>query len=186
MKRQPERKSIMNRFASVTLKTLSLVTILSATLSAADAADTRRSTLRAQPGAPTAGGIIAQGPAKPDLIILPRYAGNNGQPQSGYCGPWNGGNQSVQFYVKNIGGAASAHSVVQVNFGGKNVGTLQVPALAPNQQTLRSKSIPLAAWGPSQYHASVQFLIAADHNDDMVEASEANNYGQSTCVGPAS
>ena len=63
---------------------------------------------------------------------------------------------------------------------------LAVPSLTPNQQTMHSKSIPSDAWGPTQAHPSANFLIAADHNDAVVEASEANNYGQSSCMGPAS
>jgi len=198
MKRQFIRIFPMKRFASHTLKSLSMIAVLSTTVSAVDAASSKNSALRAQPvasttlraqrAAPKNGLAIRNrqgGAGKPDLIILPRYSGNSGLPHSGYCGAWNGGNQKVQFYVKNVGSVASPNSVVQVNFGGSNYGTIGVPSLAPNQQTLRSRSIPSEAWGPSPYHASVQFLIAADHNDDMVEDSETNNYGQSTCMGPA-
>lgn len=188
----------MNRIVTNTLKTLSMVTVLSTTITAVDAAETKQLIMKAQsatkliqrtPRANPKIGLTVRnrqgGAGTPDLIILPRYSGNNGQPNTGYCGAWNGGNQNVQFYVKNIGSAASPSSVVQVNFGGSNYGTVGVPSLAPNQQTLRSRSIPSAAWGPTQIHASVQFLIAADHDDDMIEGSETNNYGQSKCVGPA-
>ncbi len=142
------------------------------------AGDTReRPTLRVGP---------SHGAGQPDLIIEPRYNGNNGLPGSGFCGPWNGGNQRVYFYVRNIGSAPAPASDVQVNFGGQNFGTLAIPSLSPNQVTLRNTAIPLAAWGPTQYHGSVNFLIAADHNDDMTETSETNNYGQGKCIGPAS
>jgi len=121
---------------------------------------------------------------KPDLIILPRYAGNSNMPNTGYCGAWNGGNQSVRFYVKNIGNAVAPQSYVQVNFGGSNYGLVAVPSLAPNKQIARSRAIPASAWSPGG-HSSVQFLIAADHNDAMNEISVTNNYGQGTCQGPA-
>lgn len=123
---------------------------------------------------------------KPDLIIVPWHNGNSGLPNSGYCGPWNGGNQKVYFYVRNVGTVAAPASDVYVGFTEGGTSEIAVPALASGQQVLRSKTIPLAAWGGSQYHGSVNFLIAADHNDDMSEISETNNYGQSTCIGPAS
>ncbi|VAW00065.1 hypothetical protein MNBD_ALPHA07-1925 [hydrothermal vent metagenome] len=125
------------------------------------------------------------GAGKADLVILPRYSGNSGQPGSGFCGPWNGGNQTVYFYVKNIGNGVAASSDVYIGFNGGYNSTITVPQLAPNQRTLRSKTIPAGAWGPTQYHSSVQFLIAADQNDDTTETNVSNNYGQSTCVGPA-
>lgn len=120
-----------------------------------------------------------------DLVILPWHGGNTGLPNSGFCGPWNGGNQKVFFYVKNIGSGVAASSDVYIGFNDGYNSTITVPQLAPNQSTLRSKTIPAGAWGPSQYHSSVQFLIAADHNDDTTETNDSNNYGQSTCNGPA-
>lgn len=195
----PIRKDApMKRFTSLTALTLALATAVAAPVSVAQAADGKQkllrttpkaqTTLRAQRATPQRGLKIGNrqgGAGQPDLVILPRYGGTNGLPQTGFCGPWNGGNQQVHFYVRNIGSAPMPSSVVQVNFGGNNYGNVAVPALAPNQQTLRTRSIPLAAWGSSQMHGNVQFLIAADHNDAMVEASEANNYGQSNCIGPA-
>ena len=123
---------------------------------------------------------------RPDLIVTPRYGGNSGQPNTGYCGAWNGGNQSVVFYVRTTGTAMAPASQVYVGFTTGGFTQINVPALAPGGQVQRSYAIPAAAWGPSQYHGSASFLIAADHNDAMVEISEANNYGQSSCVGPAS
>lgn len=120
-----------------------------------------------------------------DLVILPWHGGNSGQPNSGYCGAWNGGNQKVYFYVKNIGSGIAAVSDVYIGFNGGYNSTITVPQLAPNQSTLRSKTIPAGAWGPTQYHSSVQFLIAADHNDETTETNVTNNYGEGTCVGPA-
>lgn len=135
----------------------------------------------------SATGVLAgTGTIRPDLIITPRYGGNSGLPNSGYCGSWNGGNQKVMFYVRNTGTANAPASHVYVGFTEGGFTTLPVPALAPGGQVLRSYDIPLAAWGPSQYHSSANFLIAADHNDAMVETSETNNYGQSSCIGPAS
>jgi len=134
---------------------------------------------------PTAGTILSNGTGRADLVILPWHNGTNGQPSTGFCGPWNGGNQKVYFYVKNVGSAVAPSTDVQVNFGGANFSEITVPSLAPNQSTLRSKTIPQSAWGPTQYHSSVQFLIASDHNDDVTEVSETNNYGQGTCTGPA-
>jgi len=130
-------------------------------------------------------GGYSNGAGTPDLVILPWKGGNSGQPNTGYCGPWNGGNQKVYFYVKNVGSGVAAASDVYVGFLGDSDSTIAIPSLAPNQSVLRSKTIPLSAWGPSQYHSSVSFLIAADHNDETSETNVANNYGQSTCNGPA-
>jgi len=130
-------------------------------------------------------GITKGGGGAADLAIFPANGGSNGQPNSGYCGPWNGGNQSVRFYVRNVGNANATASHVQVNFGGPYHGLVQVPALGPNQQILITEAIPIAAWGASQYHSSVDFLIAADHLDAMNEPNEGNNFGQSLCMGPA-
>jgi hypothetical protein len=128
---------------------------------------------------------VLKGTGTPDLIILPRYAGNNDMPSTGYCGPWNGGNQSVRFYVRNVGSAQAPASDVYVFFGGNLIEMVAVPALGPGQQSSRSVAIPLAAWGPSQIHGSANFLIAADHNDEVPEDDVTNNYGQGSCLGPA-
>ncbi|WP_343562000.1 CARDB domain-containing protein [Kiloniella sp. b19] len=124
-------------------------------------------------------------PGQPDLVIEPWRNGTGGLPNSGYCGPWNGGNMAVKFYVVNKGNALAGPTVAQVNFGGTNYGTVPVPAIAPNAKRLITSQIPLAAWGPNQYHASVNFLIAADHNDALNETDVTNNYGQGKCMGPA-
>lgn len=158
-----------------------------------EAAELRKKTKRAQPQATlqinqtkSATGVLSGTmELRPDLVILPAAGGNSGQPNSGYCGPWNGGDQSVRFYVRNIGNTQASASHVQVNFGGPYHDMLQVPALAPNQQVLMTRDIPIGAWGSTQIHSSANFLIAADHLDAMNEVSEANNYGQSKCVGPA-
>jgi hypothetical protein len=128
---------------------------------------------------------VLKGAGSPDLIIEPRYAGNSGLPNTGFCGPWNGGNQKAYFYVKNIGAEAAPASDVYVGFGGGLTAMVAVPALQPGQSTLRNTSIPLAAWGGSQMHGVVNFLIAADHNDEVPESNVANNYGEGTCIGPA-
>jgi hypothetical protein len=126
-----------------------------------------------------------KGAGAPDLIIVPRYAGHSGMPTTGFCGPWNGGDQSVRFYVRNVGAAQAPASDVYVGFGGSLTETVAVPALGPGQQTARSVEIPLAAWGPSQMHGVASFLIAADHNDEVPEDDVTNNYGEGSCVGPA-
>lgn len=122
--------------------------------------------------------------AKPDLIILPKYNGNNGLPNTGYCGPWNGGHQSVIFYVKNAGDKMAAASNVYIGFGGGLVAIKPVPAIGAGQQVQIGQLIPQNAWS-NHAHPSANFLIAADHNDDLDEESVTNNYGQSTCIGPA-
>jgi len=128
---------------------------------------------------------VLKGVGSPDLVVLPRYAGNTFLPNTGFCGPWNGGNQSVRFYVRNVGSEAAPASVAYVGFGGSLTATVNVPALAPGQQSSRSVAVPIAAWGSSQLHGSVNFLIAADHNDNVPESNVSNNYAQSSCIGPA-
>jgi len=175
------------------IKLIALATALIAGAATADAAELRKKAnsggaksmiQKVQPQAGVSGSL-SNGAGVADLVILPWHGGNSGQPNSGYCGPWNGGNQKIYFYVKNIGSGIAAASDVYVGFLNDSNSTISVPALAPNQATLRSKTIPLSAWGPSQYHSSVQFLIAADHNDETSETNVTNNYGQSTCNGPA-
>jgi hypothetical protein len=133
---------------------------------------------------PLAKGVL-KGAGSPDLIIEPRYAGNSGLPSTGYCGAWNGGDQKAWFYVKNTGSEAAPASDVYIGFGGALTAMVAVPSLQPGQSTLRSTPIPLAAWGDSQMHGVANFLIAADHNDEVPESNVANNYGEGTCIGPA-
>jgi hypothetical protein len=128
---------------------------------------------------------VLKGAGSPDLVIVPRYAGQSGMPTTGFCGPWNGGHQSIRFYVRNVGSAQAPASDVYVSFGGSLTDIVAVPVLGPGQQSARSVEIPLAAWWPSQIHGVASFLIAADHNDDVPEADVTNNYGQGSCVGPA-
>jgi hypothetical protein len=127
-----------------------------------------------------------KGTSSPDLIIEPRYAGNSGLPGSGFCGPWNGGNPRVYFYVRNTGLEPAPASDAYVFFGKTLNASTGVPALDAGEQSLRSVAIPEAAWGPSPDHGAVDFLIAADHNDDVPEDDVTNNYGEGTCFGPAS
>ena len=176
----------MTIFNNTLRSILTASVILAGFAATADAAELRKKQQRVQKqaaGSLTLGTTGGGGAA--DLVILPANGGNNGQPGTGFCGPWNGGDQSVRFYVRNVGSANATASHVQINFGGAFHGMRQVPALAPNQQVLITEEIPLAAWGPSQYHSSVNFLIAADHLDAMNEPNEGNNFGQSLCVGPA-
>jgi len=141
---------------------------------------------RADTGAlPLAKGVL-KGTGTPDLIIKPRYAGHSGLPETGFCGPWNGGNQKVYFYVTNTGSEAAPASKAFVSFGGDLSKMVGVPGLAPGQSTLRSATIPDAAWGPGgQIHGVVDILIAADHHDEVPEANVTNNYGEGSCIGPA-
>lgn len=142
-------------------------------------------TTRASGALPLAKGVL-KGAGQPDLIIEPRYAGTNGLPKTGFCGPWNGGNQKAYFYVKNIGAEAAPASDVYIGFGGDLTQILGIPALQPGQSTLRSTAIPYEAWGPGgQIHGVVNLLIAADHNDDVAEGNVSNNYGEGACIGPA-
>lgn len=133
---------------------------------------------------PLAKGVL-KGAGSPDLIIEPRYAGHNGLPKTGFCGAWNDGNQKLYFYVTNVGSEPAPASDAYVGFGGALIAMVAVPALQPGQSTLRNATIPLAAWGDSQMHGVVDFLVAADHNDEVPEANVTNNYGEGTCIGPA-
>lgn len=169
------------------LNILAVTTALAVNAASADAAQlTKKRLATAKINKPVIGLSAGKssGTGQADLVVLPWHGGNSGQPNTGFCGPWNGGNQKVYFYIKNIGSAQAPVSDVQVNFGGNNHSIVTVTSLAPNQQTLRSKTIPLSAWGPTQYNNSADFLIAADHNDDVNESNVANNYGQSSCLGP--
>ncbi len=169
---------------------IKLIALISAMIVGAASADAGSLRLKRSDGATDLGIRTApqkggHGVAKADLVILPWHSGNSGLPNSGFCGPWNGGNQKIYFYVKNVGNGIAASSDVYIGFNDGYNSTITVPQLAPNQSTLRSKTIPAGAWGASQYHSSVEFLIAADHNDDTTETNDSNNYGQSTCNGPA-
>jgi CARDB len=141
-------------------------------------------TLRAATATVVDKGIL-KGAGSPDLIIEPRYAGSSGLPGTGFCGPWNGGNQRAYFYVTNIGSEPAPASDAYVGFGGNLVSMVAIPALQPGQSTLRNTLIPIEAWGPSQIHGVADFLIAADHNDEVPEGNVSNNYGEGTCIGPA-
>jgi hypothetical protein len=163
------------------LKIALLAATIAATALSAFADTPARSDGKPQRLAP--GGM--KGSGAPDLIIEPRYAGNNGMPLTGYCGAWNGGNQSVRFYVRNVGSAQAPASDVYIGFGGNLIAMVAVPALGPGQASQRSAAIPIEAWGHSQIHGSANFLLAADHNDDVPEDDVTNNYGQSYCLGPA-
>lgn len=124
------------------------------------------------------------GTGQPDLVVVPWKNGSNGQPNTGFCGPWNGGNQTVKFYIRNAGSGAAGPSMAYVGFQ-TNTYLINVPALNPGQQALVTRAIPAQAWGPSQYHSSVAFQIAADHLDQTTESPVTNNYGNGHCVGPA-
>ncbi len=181
---------MINSMTNSMTNNIKLIALIAAMIVGAASADAGSLRLKRSDGlralglkvAPQKGG---HGAGKADLVILPRYSGNSGLPGSGFCGPWNGGNQKVYFYVKNIGNGVAAASDAYIGFNDGYNSTITVPQLAPNQSTLRSKTIPAGAWGPTQYHSSVQFLIAADQNDDTNETNDSNNYGQSTCMGPA-
>lgn len=161
---------------------------------AADAAELRKSGTRLklkaaqshQTGTTGATGIAGNGyaHAKADLVIVPQYGGSGGLPGTGYCGPWNGGNPSVKFFVRNIGAKPAPASDVYVGFGGSNFVLKPVPALGAGQQVAVSHAIPASAWS-HHAHPSAGFLIAADHHDDVIEESTTNNYGDGICIGPA-
>lgn len=164
-------------------KTTLIAAAILALASTATLADTLA---RADGGSRPALKGVLKGVGSPDLIIQPRYSGTNGLPKTGFCGPWNGGNQKAYFYVKNIGSDTAPASDTYIGFGGALTAAVAVPSLQPGQSTLRSVTIPLAAWGPGgQMHGAVAFLIAADHNDAVPEANVTNNYGEGTCIGPA-
>ena len=186
----------MSKITSNTLRAVLTASIIVAGFAAtSDAAELRKKSkrLQVQRGVQMqnsqsgAGNFADNGyaDAKPDLIIVPKYnGGNNGLPNTGYCGPWNGGQPSVIFYVKNAGNKMAAASDVYIGFGGGLIAIKPVPAIGAGQQVQIGQLIPPNAWS-NQAHPSVNFLIAADHNDDLDEESVANNYGQSTCIGPA-
>jgi hypothetical protein len=185
----------MKRILSITLHAVVAGAIFATGLTAnADAAELRTSKTKLklktaqtmQTGKAGATGLAGNGyvDAKADLIIVPQYGGSGGLPGTGYCGPWNGGNPSVKFFVKNIGDKAAPASDVYIGFGGSNFAVKAVPAIGAGQQVAVSHPIPANAWS-NHAHPSVQVLVAADHNDDVTEESVANNYGNGTCIGPA-
>ncbi len=143
------------------------------------------STLKAK--RPGSGPVIANPGA--DIIVLPKYGGNGGLPNTGFCGSWNGGNQSVKLVVKNNGATQAAASVTYVEFRANfapyqwpvNVAT---PALAPGQTQNVSVPIPADAWSHNA-HPSVNFYLAGDVLKMVAETNETNNSKLSSCIGPA-
>ncbi|MCZ4280284.1 hypothetical protein O4H49_05820 [Kiloniella laminariae] len=137
------------------------------------------------------------GPGIPDLVVLPAYGGSSGMPNTGYCGSWNGGNQSVRWIVRNNGTAQAASSAVSLGFAvplgqpwSEKYPTnqvLNVPSLAPGQQIQMSFAIPAVSWSPTA-HPSVTFGFAADyHQDNLEQGGEGNNLvSNAFCLGPAS
>ncbi|WP_020593466.1 hypothetical protein [Kiloniella laminariae] len=137
------------------------------------------------------------GTGTPDLVVLPAYGGSSGMPNTGYCGSWNGGNQSVRWIVRNTGTAQAASSVVSLGFAvplGQPWSdkyptnqVINVPALAPGQQIQMAYAIPAISWTPTA-HPSVTFGFAADyHQDNLEQGGEGNNLvSNAFCLGPAS
>ncbi|MFD2205433.1 CARDB domain-containing protein [Kiloniella antarctica] len=135
------------------------------------------------------------GTGTPDLVVLPASAGSSGMPNNGYCGSWNGGNQSIRWIIRNNGTALAPASVVSVGFD-VPLGlpwndtypaqqSLNVPPLAPGQQFLMSHPIAPASWTPTG-HPSVRFGFFADYHATINEISEANNHVEDAfCLGPA-
>lgn len=129
----------------------------------------------------------SNGAGKPDLVVQARFNGNNGLPNTGYCGAWNGGNQSVVWRLKNVGSVPSPASQVWVSFDPQDFNMLMkvnAPALAPGQTANMHVNIPAGAWS-NNAHPSVNFSWHADGQWIIDEASEANNGGSSNCIGPA-
>ncbi|WP_417454429.1 CARDB domain-containing protein [Kiloniella sp.] len=131
----------------------------------------------------------------PDLVVLPASAGTNGMPNSGYCGSWNGGNQSIRWLIRNVGTGMAPASVVSVGFDvplGQpwndtypTQQSLNVPPLAPGQQFAMSHPIDPVSWSPTA-HPIVSFGFFADYHATIDEVSEANNHVEyARCLGPA-
>ncbi|MEH6633351.1 MAG: hypothetical protein V7776_21255 [Halopseudomonas aestusnigri] len=138
---------------------------------------------------------LPEGMGTPDLVVLPASGGSNGMPNNGYCGSWDGGNQSIRWIIRNNGTALAPASVVSVGFD-VPLGlpwnntypaqqSLNVPALAPGQQFLMSHPIAAVSWTPTG-HPSVSFGFFADYLANINEISEANNHVEHAfCLGPA-
>ncbi|WP_421783521.1 hypothetical protein [Kiloniella litopenaei] len=131
----------------------------------------------------------------PDLVVLPASGGTNGMPNTGYCGSWNGGNQSIRWIIRNVGTGMAPASVVSVGFDvplGQpwndtypTQQSLNVPPLAPGQQFMMSHPIDPVSWSPTA-HPLVSFGFFADYHANIDEISEANNHVEyARCLGPA-
>ncbi len=140
------------------------------------------------PGGPRQVGRIAidtsSGAGRPDLVILPRFGGTNGQPGTGFCGFWqNGQNHTMVFYIRNQGSATVPGTQVQIAFRGSSF-VQNIASLPPGAQRVVTQVIPPDAWRQPN-HPIADFMITADPLENMPESNEGNNRAQDRCRGPA-
>lgn len=174
-----------------TLTMISLAAAMALNTAAADAAELRKSRKttaqikihNAQSvGSLSAGGT--QGIAKPDLRIEPWKGGSSGMPNTGYCGPWNGGNMKIYFYVKNVGNAAIQPTLGITEFEGGKFVTFGAPALSPGQKKLVSMTLPANAI--EGLNDSTSFTMKANYMHKFGESNYLNNGSTGHCLGPVS
>lgn len=183
----------------------SLVLVVAAVLlSAATLANAQVRTNQIQIAPTPPGGtgpIISSGVGSPDLIVAPPYLipciddirncrapRMTHLPESGYCGPWNGGNQKVRLNVINIGTAQSGLTQVNIEYlysGAGLTAAAVVPSLQPGETFLVEFSVPAGAWAPGG-HSSYHYRLIVDIPGSVSESNEGNNVETSHCLGPAS
>ena len=144
------------------------------------------------------GVVITSGVAKPDLILVypydvPCMNGNcalppvSHMPNTGFCGPWNGGNQQVRLKIANVNATPAAATQVRINYlyAGAGLQTVaNVPALGANQTHVVNFNVPAGAWSQSD-HPTLHYTIQADSGLVVAESNENNNSATSLCMGPA-
>ena len=170
----------MPNFTQTTLAALSLITAVTA--SVADASD-RRFQLKVQgPQLGLTASIL------PDLIVTPNKPGQTGLPNTGVCGAWQPGYNTVHFRVKNVGAAQAGQSDLVIVFkkNGASVGggAVQIPPMGPGQQRFVTYPVPAAA--QPGYNDAFEIVVAADTSHDVVETNDKNNSMAAICVGPTS
>ena len=179
----------MSTFLNNTIRSILTATVIVAGFAAsADAAELRKKT---NSGHGQAIGGLTTGTSKgggsgnlPDLVPMQNFSGNNGLPQTGYCGPWNGGDPSLHIRVRNFGGVPAGVSQLTVQFSSGHIDNVNVPALAPGASALVTVPVPDAAWS-AQYHGNVQFNMTANSTNSVAESNLSNNTSSSQCIGPA-
>ena len=180
-------------------KSLLLVTA-AALLGTATVASAQVRTTPTVKAPPVVGGgvIISRGVAKPDLILVypydvPCMNGNcalpptSHLPNTGFCGPWNGGNQQVRLKIANVNATPAAATQVRISYLYSGAGlqsVANVPALASGQTHVVNFNVPAGAWAPG-LHSSLHYTIQADSGLVVAESNESNNSATSHCIGPA-
>lgn len=144
-------------------------------------------------------GPIISGTRRPDLKIMEPYfilcfndkcsptPEITHLPDSGYCGPWDGGDMKIRLIVLNFSSIPAGASQVRIDYlyhGQGLFSVANVPALGHNEIHALEFDVPDGAWAPG-LHSSLHFTIGADSAGHVAEMNEDNNTETSYCLGPA-